>query len=256
VQTVGVSLREAWDSNAESWVAWVRKPGHDSYDQFHRRRFLQLVPPPGRLTIDLGAGEGRLGRDLTALGHRVVALDASVTLARACRSHARPLPFVVGDAAAPPLRAGCADLIVAFMSLHDVDDLSAAVTEIGRLLAAGGCLCMTIVHPLNSAGRFEGDREDHRAPFVIRGSYLEAFRYHDEVERDGLLMSFHSEHRPLETYCLALEKAGLVIEAAREVTVDDPEDRWARIPMFLNLRARRTQGSAMAGQERESVRRL
>jgi SAM-dependent methyltransferase len=240
VQTVGVSLREAWEANAESWVAWVRKPGHDSYDQFHRRRFLELVPPPGRLTIDLGGGEGRLGRHLTALGHRVVALDASITLARACRNHVRPLPTVVADAGSAPFPTDCADLVVAFMLLHDVDDLISAVAEIGRLLTVGGCLCMAIVHPLNSAGGFEGDVGDPPPPFVIRGSYLEAFRYHDEVERDGLPMSFHSEHRPLETHCLALEQAGLVIEAVREVTDKDSDGRWARIPMFLDLRARRT----------------
>jgi hypothetical protein len=43
----------------------------------------------------------------------------------------------------------------------------------------------------------------------------------------------------LQTYSLALEGAGLVMEAIREVTVDDPSDRWARIPLFLHIRARR-----------------
>jgi hypothetical protein len=53
------SLREAWEANAEAWVRWARAPGHDSYRQLHGRRFFELVPPAGRLTLDIGCGEGR-----------------------------------------------------------------------------------------------------------------------------------------------------------------------------------------------------
>jgi len=198
-----------------------------------------MVPPPGRLTVDLGAGEGRLGRDLLARGHTVVGLDTSPTLARASAAHDIPLRMALADAAAAPLRASCADLVVAFMSLQDVDDYEGAVGEAGRLLAPGGRLCLAIVHPINSAGKFEVG-EGPATPFVIRNSYLDTFRYHDDAERDGLTMVFHSAHRPLEAYSRALEAAGLVIEAIREVTVDDPLNRWARIPCFLHLLARRS----------------
>jgi len=233
-----MSLREQWEDNARAWLRWARAPGHDSYDQFHGRRFLELVPEPGRLTIDLGAGEGRLARDLIRRGHRVVAVDASPTLARACATHEEGVPSVVADAAAVPLASGCADLVVAFMSLQDVDDLAGALTEVARLLAPDGRLCLAIVHPLNSSGSFEGAVGDRDAPFVIRGSYLDAFRYRDEVERDGLAMTFHSEHRSIEAYTRHLERDGLVIEALREVTSDEA-DRWSRVPYFLHLRARR-----------------
>lgn len=62
-----MSLQDAWDAHADEWVRWARAPGHDSYWRFHRQRFLALLPPPGRLTLDLGAGEGRLARDLQQL---------------------------------------------------------------------------------------------------------------------------------------------------------------------------------------------
>jgi len=52
-----VSLRDAWEAEARNWVAWARTPGHDSYWQFHRDRFLQLLPPPKGLTLDIGCGE-------------------------------------------------------------------------------------------------------------------------------------------------------------------------------------------------------
>jgi SAM-dependent methyltransferase len=233
-----MTMRGAWDEHADEWIRWVRTPGHDSYDRFHRARFLELLPPPGRLTVDVGGGEGRLGRDLTALGHRVVMFDGSPALARACAAHERPVPVGVADVATAPVRTGCADLVVAFMSLQDVDDLDDAVAEIARLLVPGGRLCMAIVHPMNSAGSFEEDENGSESPFVVRASYMSAFCYHDDIERDGLRMTFHSAHRPLGTYARALERSGLVIESLREVTDPSEGSHWQRIPLFLHLRAR------------------
>ena len=238
-----MSLREAWDHNAGDWVRWARAPGHDSYWRFHGARFLDLVPPPGRLTLDVGAGEGRVGRDLLRLGHRTVALDGSPAMARACATHQIGQPAAVADAARLPVRSGCADLVVSFMALHDIDDYEGALDETARVLGPDGRLCLAIVHPINSAGTFEsgsdGDGDDPAAPFVIRGAYLDRFRYADAIERDGLPMTFNSAHRPLDAYSRALERSGFLIEAIREVTVDDPRDRWRRIPLFLHLRARR-----------------
>ena len=105
-----MDLRGAWERNAADWVRWARKPGHDSYWRFHRRRFLDLVPPAGRLTLDVGCGEGRVTRDLTELGHRVVGLDASETMVAAARDADPSGDYLVADAAALPFPDGQADL--------------------------------------------------------------------------------------------------------------------------------------------------
>jgi hypothetical protein len=74
---------------------------------------------------------------------------------------------------------------------------------------------------------------------------LGAFDYSDVIERDGLSMTFCSRHRSLESYFLALEEAGFVVEALREPRVPDhaadteAERRWQRLPLFLHIRARR-----------------
>lgn len=238
------SLGTRWDEQAAAWTAWARAPGHDSYWRFHRDAFLPLVPAPGRLTVDIGCGEGRLSRDLRAAGHRVLAVDFSPTMARAAATHpAVPVPAVVGDAARLPLASGSADTAVAFMSLQDVDALGAAVREIARVLAAGGQLALAIVHPVNSAGRFPGDRADQGRPFVITGSYLEDHPTVDQVTRDGLSMTFHSMHRPLQAYTEALAGAGLVIERLREPTDPDPGTKWRRVPLFLHILAARPAGA-------------
>jgi SAM-dependent methyltransferase len=238
-----MSLRDSWEDEAARWIRWARAPGHDSYWRFHRDLFLRLLPPPGRRTVDVGCGEGRLTRDLKALGHKIVGIDASPSLVAAARELDPAMELHVADAATLPLDDGSADLTVAFMSLHDIDDMPGAVREIARILEPGGRLCLAVVHPLNSAGRFDG-RTD-KAPFTITGDYLGTFAYADAVERNGLEMTFHSRHRPLESYFWALEQAGFLVEALREPAVPEHDirssgdRRWQRVPLFLHIRARR-----------------
>jgi SAM-dependent methyltransferase len=180
---------------------------------------------------------------LKTLGHNIVGIDASPSLIAAARTLDQSLEVCLANAAALPLANASADLVIAFMSLHDIDAMPAAVQEIARVLEPGGPLCLAIVHPINSAGRFETEAAD--APFVIKGDYLNAFPYADKVERGGLPMTFYSQHRPIESYFLALEEAGLLVETLREPRVPDhavSSDRgrsWQRLPLFLHLRARR-----------------
>jgi len=231
-------LASAWERNAAAWIAWARMPGHDSYWRFHRDAFLELLPPPGRLALDLACGEGRLARDMKSAGYSVMGVDASPTLVAAAREADPGFEVQVADASALPFADGDFDLVVAFMTFQDVDDLDGALRECARVLEAEGRLCLAIVHPLNSAGTFA--REGNDAPFVIEGSYVQESRYTEVVVRDGLEMTFASVHRPLEAYVGALAGAGFLIERLRESVA--PEHalhgrRWLRIPLFLHIRA-------------------
>jgi ubiquinone/menaquinone biosynthesis C-methylase UbiE len=122
-----MNLRDAWEAHASQWIDWARAPGHDSYWRFHRDQFLSLLPPPGRWTVDIGCGEGRLSRDLKALGHHVVGVDGSPSMIAAARDVDPSMDLRLADAAALPLEDASVDLAVAFMSLQDVDAMPAAV---------------------------------------------------------------------------------------------------------------------------------
>ena len=173
----------------------------------------------------------------------MIAIDVSPTLIAAAREADPAGDYRCADAVKLPLTDGACDLVIAFMSLQDVDDLAAATAEISRVLDPDGCACLAIVHPLNSAGKFVD--ESATSPFVIRGTYLSEFEYTDFVARDGIEMTFRSRHRPLETYTRALEAARLCIEAIREHPVpsgpelSDRSKRWQRIPLFMHLRVRK-----------------
>jgi ubiquinone/menaquinone biosynthesis C-methylase UbiE len=229
-----LTLRDAWEAYAPSWIRWAREPGHDSYWTFHRDAFLPSLPPPGRLTLDIGCGEGRLSRDLRELGHRVVGIDQSETLVRAAREADPGGDYRVADAAELPLEAAAADLAISFMALMDMDDMPAALREVARVLEPGGRLVATVVHPLNSASF---PREHGRHTLVI-ADYRKQRRYSDTVERDGLEMTFESFHYSLEDYWRAVRDAGFVVEDLREL-YDDNHPVWSTVPLFLRLDARK-----------------
>jgi SAM-dependent methyltransferase len=238
-----VRLSDRWEAQSHQWIQWARRPGHDSYWRYHRDQFLELLPSASGQTVDIGCGEGRLTRHLKELGHEIIGIDASPSMVAAARGLDPSIDIRLADAAALPLDDASPDLAVAFMSLHDIDAMPLAVREIARVLRPGGRLCFAIVHPINSAGHFE--RQTAGAPFVIDGDYLRSFPYSDTVERDGLTMSFYSQHRLFEAYFSALEEAAFLVEALREPSIpenaidSEASRRWQRLPLFLHLRARR-----------------
>jgi len=198
-----MNLRAAWRERADSWVRWARSPDlDDDFWLFHLPHFLDLLPPPGRLTVDVGCGEGRLGRILAAAGHQVIGCDAAFPLVKAATEAPQPGTAVVADAAKLPIRDHAADLVVAFMCLHDFDDMTAAVAEAARILAPDGRFAIALLHPVFTAG--------------LTGTYADEQPYTLTIDRAGQTMTYHGRHRPLTAYTTALSAVGLAIETIRE----------------------------------------
>jgi SAM-dependent methyltransferase len=200
-----VSFKDLWDSQAENWVLFARTPGHDSsHEQTNFPPFLDLLPPPGRATLDVGCGEGRVGAELTRIGHRVIGIDSSPRLVELARERH---DAVVADAADLPFDDEAFDLVVAYMSLMNLDDLEGSVHEAARVLEPGGKLCASVLHPLFAAGEWL-DPDDLGSPFVVP-AYFDAPAKVWVSERDGVTMTFHDRPIPLSSYAQALEAAGL-----------------------------------------------
>jgi SAM-dependent methyltransferase len=218
-----MSLQDAWETRAADWVRWARSPElDDDFWSFHLPEFLHLVPAPGHLTVDVGCGEGRLGRVLTKSGHAVVGFDASVTSVRAAATHPEGHPAAVADAVRLPLPDNVADLAIAFMSLHDFDDVRAAVAEVARVLSPDGRFCVALLHPALTARMVDG--------------YAVEQRYSFTVERAGLQMTYEGTHRPLGFYFDALEAARFMVEALREpVALRDDGSPYVN---FVHIRGR------------------
>jgi SAM-dependent methyltransferase len=195
-----------------------------------------LVPKPGKLTIDVGCGEGRVSRDLQDHGHKMLGFDLSRTMCQATVSHpATPCSAVQSDAAKLPLADNSVDCAIAFMSLQDIDDMSGAISEIGRVLKDGSSLALAIVHPLYSGGGFS-ENEDL---FVLKRSYFKAKRLVSRDAHGDMTVTFFREHRPLQTYTRSLIEAGFNIEQLIELTDTDASSGRESVPMFLDILATR-----------------
>jgi SAM-dependent methyltransferase len=231
------STEQDWEEQAHSWVAWARRPGFDSFWRY-KDELLEFVPEPGKATLDLGCGEGRISRELRARGHDVTGVDASPTMVAAAREADPIARYLVADAGRLPFADGDFDLVVSYNVLMDVSDVGAAVSEAARVLAPGGRFVIGMTHPITNVGQPRTDLPG--APFVLDGDYFGERRVAFDEEGDGLRMRFSSWDRPLSAYTGALERAGLLIEAIRE-PVSVGRDGAARpVPFHMWIRALRS----------------
>jgi hypothetical protein len=56
---------------------------------------------------------------------------------------------------------------------------------------------------------------------VISASYMQTAPLRIIVDHGGIRLTFHSEHRPLESFTRAVEASGLLIETISEVKPSD-----------------------------------
>ncbi|UQZ90547.1 class I SAM-dependent methyltransferase [Deltaproteobacteria bacterium Smac51] len=230
-----------WTETAEEWIRWARQPGHDAFWHF-RATFAEYIGAgDGKSALEIGCGEGRVCRELKKLGFRVTASDVVPAMVEAAREADSADEYVVADAAALPLKSSSFDLVVAYNSLMDIEDMPAAVREAGLLLKPGGTLFISVVHPFRDRGRFTGSEPD--SPFMIEGSYYGREKFEAAEEINGLKMHFMGWSMPLEDYAAAIEEAELGITSIREPLPDINEASrfrsWTRIPLFLWMKVRK-----------------
>ncbi|MEF2073057.1 class I SAM-dependent methyltransferase [Consotaella aegiceratis] len=232
--------QDHWSRVAQEWIAWARAPDHDAFWRY-REAFARFVGTGTGTVLDIGCGEGRVSRELKALGYRVTAADPVRDFVEAARQADSAHAYAVAGAADLPFETGSFDRVIAYNMLMDVEDVPGAAKEIGRVLRPTGTLIVSIVHPFTDRGRFAD--EDPDAAFVLTGSYFGRQRFEGTEERDGLAMRFAGWSQPLEAYVAALAGAGLAVTALAEPRPDCSGamkrlERWTRVPLFLWLKAR------------------
>jgi SAM-dependent methyltransferase len=234
---------ELWEINAAWWAEEFTDGADPEYTE-------QIVPTVTRLlsgarrVLDVGCGEGqisRLARSLPGVD-RVVGVDPTWAQLRLAAARGGGVGLARAGAARLPLRDGAVDAVVACLVLEHVEELDAALGEVGRVLAPGGTFVLLLNHPLLQApdsgwidDTILGEQYWRIGPYLVEDSRVE------EVAKDVWIPFIH---RPLSRYVNGIVAAGLVVTGMEEpapppgfVALAEEYAQAATIPRLLVLRA-------------------
>ncbi len=100
-----------------------------------------LVPAHATRVADVGAGTGKLTRQLRERGLDVIAVEPSAGMREQLRRAVPEVPALAGTGEQIPLADGSVDLVIVAQAWHWVDP-GRAVPEVARVLAPGGRLAL------------------------------------------------------------------------------------------------------------------
>jgi SAM-dependent methyltransferase len=98
--------------------------------------------------LDAACGTGRHLAYLAARGHSVIGTDISPQMMDKAREKVPAADLRLGDLRRLPLADAEAGAIVCALALDHVDDLRAAYAELGRVVAPGGPVVVSTMHPV------------------------------------------------------------------------------------------------------------
>lgn len=226
-----------WNESAAAWIADIGKHG-----DFARRYVLDPIMLPRALAtnaktaLDVGCGEGRFCRMLRAEGIECTGIDPTPALI----AHARELDhngaYIEAGGEALPFDDASFDLVVSYLSLIDMPEITAPIAEMARVLKPGGTLLIANLNGFNTAGAETGWIRDAEGDLLYYpvDHYLEERAFWTEWR--GIRIVNH--HRPLGAYMRELLGHGLHLrhfeEPAPVAGAPEPKaDRYRRAPWLV-----------------------
>ena len=174
------------------------------------RRLLEGLPA-GR-ALDAACGTGRHTRHLVELGHAVTGVDITTEMLAVARTAVPEATFDEGDLTALPYDDDTFDVIVSGLAIAHVADLDRAVGELGRVLAPGGHVVLSALHPFQALLGWH-------APFDAADGGRRFVREHPHTHAD---------------YLNAFRAAGLTVDACTEPALT-PDSVAAKRRMFRHV---------------------
>jgi len=154
---------------------------HWNHNTEYHRLVLRARAPGARTALDIGAGDGLLAQDLTALVPMVKAIDVDESVVRRARLSGANVEWICGDFMVHPFAGSSFDVVASVATLHHFEDPAGALRRMADLVAPGGALVViglarstpivdlpwdvlgAVTHRLRSRSRTEWE---HTAPTV------------------------------------------------------------------------------------------
>lgn len=240
-----MSNGELWERHAQWWINGFTDGVDPEYtDQIIPIAVSELAGI--KTVLDVGCGDGQIGRALSANGAAVVGVDPTWgQISVAAERGNGPLYACASASNLPVANASC-DAVLACLVFEHIDDVDSAIAEISRVLKPGGMFAFFLNHPLlqtPGSGWIDDHFVEPPEQYWRIGAYLVETASIEEVEKDVFIRFVH---RPLSRYINALSEHSLVLEQMIEPSPPEsflekaPEYRLAHtIPRLLYLRLRK-----------------
>ncbi|KZB86550.1 class I SAM-dependent methyltransferase [Amycolatopsis regifaucium] len=200
------AVENDYDKFAEAYAAENETSLNNAY--YTRPVILDLAGDvAGRRILDAGCGAGPIFAGLRDQGAIMTGFDSSAKMVELARKRLGPdAALRVADLSAPlPYPDGAFDDVISALVLHYLEDWSAPLAEIRRVLRPGGRLILAVNHP-----------------FIFKLLYPEAdyfatVQWSEEYTFDGEKAVLTFWHRPLHAMSDAFTAAGF-----RTVVISEP----------------------------------
>lgn len=217
------------DDSAEAWIADMGDKGDFSRRHILDAPMLDRIRDRGfRTALDVGCGEGRFCRMLTAQGITTTGIDPTARLLDAARDRDPQGSYLQVRAEALPFDDASFDLVVSYLTLIDIDDYATAIAEMARVLRPGGSLLIANLNSFSTAGDWAA--EGKAATGYLIDNYLDSRAEWESW--NGILI--RNWHRPFHLYMQALLANGLRLthfdEPAPQGGDDQQIARYRRAP--------------------------
>lgn len=222
-----------WDQSAPAWIAQMGDSGDPTRADVLDAPMIAALPGAGH-ALDVGCGEGRFCRMMQAAGLTTVGLDLTADLLDAARRRDPQGSYVNGNAETLPFPSAQFDVAVSYLSLIDIPDFRAAITETARVLKPGGRFLIANLHAHATArprdwGGEGGNWAQDRKFWCIDDMMKERANW---ASWAGIRI--RNYHRPLSAYMTACLDAGFRLTQFTDpsYTGQDPEiaDKFNRMP--------------------------
>jgi ubiquinone/menaquinone biosynthesis C-methylase UbiE len=213
--------KTSWGGEAEWYADHLQES-----DTYHSKVIVPhierlVAPRAGLRVLEVGCGEGFIARTIAGRGARVVGCDISPELIEIGKQKGGGVEYHVSEAEKLDwIPAHSQDVVLAVLTLQNMERIEPVFTGIARALAPNGRFILVVNHPAFRIPKATSWDYDEKRNIQYRrvDAYLSAHKESIDMHpgKRGKKSVTYSFHRSLQDYSKALRAAGFAITHLEE----------------------------------------